>query len=1041
MKKTYILFMLLLTVFVGNAQITNTTYRGAFAPAPAAMWTDNWTNFDPQNAVYPTPNVDVTTNITTDTHWTACNTYYLKGQIYVKNNATLTIDPGVVIRADRTAIGAGLFITKGAKINAVGTATSPIVFTSDAAPGQRNKGDWGGVILLGKGSYNSNNGINNIEGIAATTDTEYGGGATPDNADNSGVLKYVRIEFGGYVYVAGSEINGLTFGAVGSGTTVDYVQVSYTNDDSFEWFGGAVNCKHLVAFKGLDDDFDTDNGYSGNVQFVLGVRDPQISDNPLAPVGASTSEGFESDNNATSAAVSPYTSAIFSNCTMVGPTYRITLPNGGTLGSGYKRAARLRRNTQLKVINSLFMDYLEGLHIDGATTEANATAGTLKWKNNILAGITTPTKVLQVNTGSTFDIATWYAANNNTSVTSSAGILTNPYDATNATVYTGLDYRPATGSIAATGADFSDAALSGLVQYMYYVDVDADGYNNGTALLSSITAPTGYSATTLGADCDDTNPAYNNNNCPVLTNTTYRGAFAPAPAAMWTDNWTNFDPQNAVYPTPNVDVTTNITTDTHWTACNTYYLKGQIYVKNNATLTIDPGVVIRADRTAIGAGLFITKGAKINAVGTATSPIVFTSDAAPGQRNKGDWGGVILLGKGSYNSNNGINNIEGIAATTDTEYGGGATPDNADNSGVLKYVRIEFGGYVYVAGSEINGLTFGAVGSGTTVDYVQVSYTNDDSFEWFGGAVNCKHLVAFKGLDDDFDTDNGYSGNVQFVLGVRDPQISDNPLAPVGASTSEGFESDNNATSAAVSPYTSAIFSNCTMVGPTYRITLPNGGTLGSGYKRAARLRRNTQLKVINSLFMDYLEGLHIDGATTEANATAGTLKWKNNILAGITTPTKVLQVNTGSTFNIATWYAANNNTTVTSSAGILTNPYDATSATVYTGLDYRPATGSVAASGADFNLANDTFATEAEMNLVVAPNPFGNNFKLYLTSPSTDNVNVGVYDMTGRLIEMKNVEFLNINNQEFGNDYNAGVYILVVKQGEFSKSYQVIKK
>ena len=526
-----------------------------------------------------------------------------------------------------------------------------------------------------------------------------------------------------------------------------------------------------------------------------------------------------------------------------------------------------------------------------------------------------------------------------------------------------------------------------------------------------------------------------------ITNTTYRGAFAPAPAAMWTDNWTNFDPQNAVYPTPNVDVTTNITTDTHWTACNTYYLRGQIYVKNNATLTIDPGVVIRADRTAIGAGLFITKGAKINAEGTATSPIVFTSDAAPGQRNKGDWGGLILLGKGAYNSNNGVNNIEGIAATADTEYGGGATPDNADNSGILKYVRIEFGGYVYVAGSEINGLTFGAVGSGTTVDYVQVSYTNDDSFEWFGGAVNCKHLVAFNGLDDDFDTDNGYNGNVQFVLGVRDPQISDNPTAPVGASTSEGFESDNNATSAAVSPYTSAIFSNCTMVGPTYRITLPNGGTLGSGYKRAARLRRNTQLKVINSLFMDYLEGLHIDGSTTEANATAGTLKWKNNILAGITTPTKVLQVNSGSTFNIATWYAANNNTTVTSSAGLLTNPYNVTNATIYTGLDYRPATGSIVATGADFNLANDTFANEAEMNLVVAPNPFGNNFKLYLTSPSTDNVNVGIYDMTGRLIEMKNVEFLNINNQEFGNDYNAGIYIVVVKQGEFSKSYQVIKK
>ena len=1036
MKKNYYLLVVLLTSFIGFSQITNTTYRGAFAPSPTPMWTDSWTNFDPQNAVYPTPTVDVTTNITSDTHWTACNTYYLKGQIYIKNNATLTIDPGVIVRADHTAVGAGIFVTKGSKINAVGTATSPIVFTSDNAAGSRNKGDWGGIILLGKASYNINGGVNNIEGIAASTDTEYGGGATPDDNDNSGTLKYVRIEFGGYVYAANQEINGLTFGAVGRGTTIDYVQVSHANDDSFEWFGGTVNCKHLVAFRGLDDDFDTDNGYSGNVQFILGVRDPQVSDNPVV----STSEGFESDNNATSTAVSPYTSAIFTNCTLIGPSYRLTLPNGGTLASGYKRVARLRRNTQLKIYNSLFMDFQEGLHIDGATTEANATANTLKWKNNILAGIVTTAKTLQVNTGSTFDIASWYNANNNTTVSSNAGLLTNPYDASNAITYTGLDYRPSTSSIAATGANFSDAFFTGIVQNTYYVDADADGYDNGIVELNSGTAPEGYSATTLGSDCDDTNPSYHSN-CPVVTNTTYRGAFAPSPIPMWTDSWTNYDPQNAVYPTPTVDVTTNITSDTHWTACNTYYLKGQIYIKNNATLTIDPGVIVRADHTAVGAGIFVTKGSKINAVGTATSPIVFTSDNAAGSRNKGDWGGIILLGKASYNINGGVNNIEGIAASTDTEYGGGATPDDNDNSGTLKYVRIEFGGYVYAANQEINGLTFGAVGRGTTIDYVQVSHANDDSFEWFGGTVNCKHLVAFRGLDDDFDTDNGYSGNVQFILGVRDPQVSDNPVV----STSEGFESDNNATSTAVSPYTSAIFTNCTLIGPSYRLTLPNGGTLASGYKRVARLRRNTQLKIYNSLFMDFQEGLHIDGATTEANATANTLKWKNNILAGIVTTAKTLQVNTGSTFDIASWYNANNNTTVSSNAGLLTNPYDASNATTYTGLDYRPSTSSIAATGADFSdintLATPAFGNTNEMSLRIAPNPFGNNFKLNLISPSTENVYVTIYDMTGRLIESQNVEFLDVNNQEFGSNYNAGVYIVVVKQGTASKSYRIIKK
>ena len=527
-----------------------------------------------------------------------------------------------------------------------------------------------------------------------------------------------------------------------------------------------------------------------------------------------------------------------------------------------------------------------------------------------------------------------------------------------------------------------------------------------------------------------------------ITKTTYRGAFAPFPEAMWSDGWANFDPQNEVYPAPNVDVTANITVDTHWTAGNTYYLKSQIYVKNNAVLTIDPGVVIRADHTAVGAGLFVTKGAKVMAIGTAASPIVFTSDNAVGSRNKGDWGGVILLGKASYNINNGINNIEGIAASADTEFGGGLSPDDNDNSGTLKYVRIEYAGYVYAANQEINGLTFGAVGRGTTIDYVQVSHANDDSFEWFGGAVNCKHIIAFKGLDDDFDTDNGFSGSVQFALGVRDPQVSDNP----SVSTSEGFESDNNATSTSVSPYTSAIFTNCTLVGPSYRLTLANGGTLATGYKRAARLRRNTQLKVYNSIFLDFQEGLHIDGVTTEANATANTLKWKNNILAGIVTTAKTLQVNAGSTFDITTWYNANSNTTVTTNSGLLTKPYDLTDATIYTGLDYRPATGSIALSGADFTdssfLGTESFTKVSidESFLKAYPNPFTIYIKINFISSSTDKVKVSIYDITGRSIESKTLDYNEVSNYEFGTDLKSGLYIIDVKQGQLTKSFKIIK-
>ena len=534
-----------------------------------------------------------------------------------------------------------------------------------------------------------------------------------------------------------------------------------------------------------------------------------------------------------------------------------------------------------------------------------------------------------------------------------------------------------------------------------------------------------------------------------IETTTYRGAFAPAPAPAWTDNWTNFDPQNAVYPTPNVDVTMNITANTTWTTGNTYYLKAQIYIKNNATLTIEPGVIVRADNTAIGAGLFVTKGSKLNAIGTATSPIVFTSDKAPGSRAAGNWGGIILLGKGSYNINGGINNIEGIPVSTDTEFGGATTPDDNDNSGTLKYVRIEFGGYVYAPNQEINGLTLGAIGRGTTIDYVQVSFANDDSFEWFGGSVNCKHLIAFRGVDDDFDTDNGYNGNVQYVLGIKDPQVGDPTFANTsGASTSEGFESDNNSSSSTATPFTSAVFTNCTLIGPAGRISLPNGGTLFGAHKRAARLRRNTQLKIFNSLFFDFKEGLLIDGTTTEANAfTNNTMKWKNNIIAGtLTTAATLLSTTAANSTTLANWYAASNNTTVASNANILTTPYNTADAQTYTGLDYRPTATSIAATGADFTdsslsalLSNSNFASQ-DSEIVIYPNPSNTTFKFTYNSISADAIEISVSDLTGRNIETKKIQFNEVENTEFGTNYISGIYLVLIKQGQTWKTIKIIK-
>ena len=473
MKKNYFIALLALVVNFASAQIEPTTYRGAFAASPTAPWTDNWTNFDPQNADYSAqtsavgvtpatfkPVVVISADITANTTWNANNVYELNGTIYVRNNATLTIPAGTLIKSN--AVGASLIVTRGAKLNAIGTATSPIVFTSKNAAGSRNRGDWGGIVLLGKGRYNVNNGVNFIEGISQTVETQFGGGLSPVINDNSGTLKYVRIEFAGYVFSPNNELNGLTMGACGSGTTIDYVQVSYSNDDSFEWFGGSVDCKHLVALAGLDDDFDTDNGYNGRVQFGLSIKDPSGFD-------ISTSESFESDNSAgTGANVGNATtdawktSAIFTNFTCLGPVYRATLTTPSTsVNSLHDKAARLRRATELKVFNSLFLDFRRGLLFENNSIANFTTNNTTVWQNNIIAG---STPIISTTTA----ITDKYNAGNNSSLTSGADvILVSPYPSNSGTSsppgYTGRDYRPGTGSPALSGASFANAAFTGIL--------------------------------------------------------------------------------------------------------------------------------------------------------------------------------------------------------------------------------------------------------------------------------------------------------------------------------------------------------------------------------------------------------------------------------------------------------------------------------------------------------------------------------------------------------------------------------------------------
>lgn len=308
-------------------------------------------------------------------------TYTLKGWVYVADGAELTIEPGTVIKGDKNT-QATIIVERGGKIHATGTASQPIVFTSAQPAGSRRPGDWGGLILCGKAPHNA--GEAQIEGGPRS---KHGG---DDVHDNSGELQYVRVEFAGYPFQKDKEINGITFGSVGDGTKIDHLQVSYSNDDSYEWFGGTVNCKYLVAFRGWDDDFDTDNGFSGNVQYGLVVRDSHIAD-------TSNSNGFESDNDADGSTASPYTSASFSNITFVGPkttdaNFKNTtdyinggnaFPNNGSALGQFQAAMQIRRGSRLNCINSIAMGWPVGLMLDGekGDTQKQATDGNIRLQN------------------------------------------------------------------------------------------------------------------------------------------------------------------------------------------------------------------------------------------------------------------------------------------------------------------------------------------------------------------------------------------------------------------------------------------------------------------------------------------------------------------------------------------------------------------------------------------------------------------------------------------------------------------------------------
>jgi hypothetical protein len=320
--------------------------------------------------------------------WSADTIYHLFGYVRIgsdtknadgthtidRGNNVLTIEPGTLIIGDKQT-KAVLVIQRGAKVIAEGTADNPIVFTSEQPVGTRLPGDWGGVVICGE---TVNNQGANIE-LEGKYGAYHGGNIDlTDATHSSGSMKYVRIEYAGVPINPNEEVNSLTMGSVGKGTKLEYIQCSYGLDDAFEWFGGSVDCKYLIAYRGLDDDFDVDFGYSGHVQFGIGIRDNQLADQ-------SGSNGFEVDNNGAGSATPPFTAAAFSNMTIIGPKKTNETP----LNRNFQHGAQLRRASKLKIYNSFFTGYPWGIYIDDSkgNTSGYALADELRIRNTIIAGV------------------------------------------------------------------------------------------------------------------------------------------------------------------------------------------------------------------------------------------------------------------------------------------------------------------------------------------------------------------------------------------------------------------------------------------------------------------------------------------------------------------------------------------------------------------------------------------------------------------------------------------------------------------------------
>ena len=756
-------------------------------------------------------------------------------------SATLTIPAGVVIMGKVS--DDYIVVNRGSKIIANGTRSKPIRFTHNTAiegtVGELERGLWGGVVILGQAPINKCTYANGVRQVPCERVVEGSnalmGGENP--ADNSGVLNFVRVEYAGYEIFPGNELNGITFGAVGSGTKVDYIQVHNNSDDCVEFFGGTVNVKHLVCTNAGDDNLDIDWGYQGKIQFVVVKQSSDQSDHIVESdnVNSDTTVGYLTE---------PRSRPMVANFTFLaqGADEPMKLKEGV---SGIYLNGIIKNKNAANIFESTFRETIE----DGAVTDKVQ-------MHSVLADNAGHTSVFKAGDDS------------HTSAELEASILerATQLQVTNSTLV---------GEYFLGEAESAVPSAFSIGQVPAICAVGTHPAGTPTELCPSV-------------DEDDGDLLYAVNTW--FSATDYIGAFSPGSDIEnnWAAGWTLglFSEPGCPEGTLESEVLLGkkvcslqgtVDNDITLVSGNYYKLDGKVAVGvdvgadgsasggKSATLTIEPGVTVFGESG--NDYLVINRGSKINAVGTVSAPIIMTGRAdILGQADivttRGLWGGLVILGRSPINKCSYVSSgtrvnpcereVEGSAGDTM----GGEVPD--DNSGTIKYLRVQYAGYEVFPGNELNGITFGGVGSGTTVDYVQVHNNADDCVEFFGGTVDVKHLVCTGADDDNLDIDWGYQGRLQYVIVQQSNDKGDHIV-----------ESDNTNSDATVGyltePRSNPIVSNFTFISKGHDdIFKLKEGVAGQYYNGIAVVRNNVTGKSTNCIETTKTE-------TVQAGAITGT--------------------------------------------------------------------------------------------------------------------------------------------------------------------------